>query len=93
MAKNAVTIEWMDGHRYPREAPDPRYPRGMDVDLASPEDKLTCTVDLPCPAKRCGLYRLRCQICDQRIALTTAGRPDDPRSVRIPCRLLPGLPH
>ncbi len=28
-----------------------------------------------------------CKICGYRIAITTAGRPDDPRSVKIPCQL------
>jgi hypothetical protein len=42
---------------------------------------------LPYPAKRIGHYRIECELCGLRVACTTAGRPDDPRSIRIACKL------
>lgn len=79
-------IEWFDREREPQCAPNPNYPNGKDIDC-SDNAEITCTVELPYPAKRCGLYVVHCSRCGLNIALTTAGRPDDPRSVKIGCRL------
>jgi hypothetical protein len=76
-------IEWIDRGREPQCAPDPAYPNGKDVVLTS--EKPFCTVSLPCPAKRCGIYVVTCETCGFSIALTTARRPDDPRSIQMPC--------
>lgn len=40
---------------------------------------------LPYPARRCGQYVVKCDVCDQIIVVTTAGRPDDPRSLKMAC--------
>lgn len=78
------TIEWIDGHREPSERPDPKYPQGIDVDIST-GGKPSCQVPLPYPAKRCGHYVVACE-CGMRVVVTTAGRSDDPRSVRISCK-------
>jgi hypothetical protein len=87
-ANSAMTtefaIEWVDHGREPKCAPDPAYPHGKDLD--SSQGAPSCAVDLPYPAKRCGLYIVECAKCGVRIGITTAGRPDDPRSVRIACQ-------
>jgi hypothetical protein len=80
-----VTVEWIDSGREPKCAPNPRYPEGIDVDFSDRAEK-TCKVELPYPAKRCGFYRVVCQACGLEIVVTTAGRPDDPRSVMMPCK-------
>jgi hypothetical protein len=77
-------IEWIDRHREPQCPPDPRYPDGIDLP-APAMAKVTCQVDLPYPAKRCGLYVVKCVRCGMTVACTTAGRPDDPRSMQVPC--------
>jgi hypothetical protein len=77
-------IEWIDGGREPRCAPDPTYPSGKDVVITTEEP--FCLVSLPYPAKRCGAYVVRCQKCGLSIAATTAGRADDPRSLTMPCK-------
>lgn len=77
-------IEWIDDHREPKCAPDPRFPLGKDMDI-SRDAEAACKTDLPYPAKRCGLYLVECETCGQRIAITTAGRPDDPRSLKLAC--------
>lgn len=78
------TVEWIDSGREPQCAPNPEYPNGIDIP-AIHADENHCKVVLPYPAKRCGAYIVTCSICQTRIAVTTAGRPDDPRSVEMPC--------
>lgn len=77
-------IEWIDHGREPQCRPDPAYPAGKDCD-ASGGAVATCTASIPYPAQRCGLYIVECKTCGLRVALTTAGRPDDPRSVKLSC--------
>lgn len=82
----AFTIEWFDHEREPACPPNPAYPDGVHLDC-SEGMMLSCLVELPYPARRCGLYRITCQTCQMRIGITTAGRPDDPRSVRVACMI------
>lgn len=81
-----MKVEWLDRGREPQCAPNPQFPKGIDVD-ASNGAEATCTVTLPYPARRCGVYTVTCDVCGQTVGVTTAGRPDDPRSVKIACRL------
>lgn len=78
-------VEWLDRGREPQVAPDPAYPDGKDIDISAGAER-TCTVSLDHPARRCGLYTIKCSECGLTIAITTAGRPDDPRSVRMACK-------
>jgi hypothetical protein len=77
-------IRWLDAGREPIAAPNPAYPAGIDLDVTDGRTP-ACTVILPYPAKRCGHYEIFCSQCQFAAAITTAGRPDDPRSVKIPC--------
>jgi hypothetical protein len=76
-------IRWIDAGREPKEAPNPDYPHGIDLDFAG--SKRACLVALPYPARRVGIYFVECRTCGWSGGVTTAGRPDDPRSVKIPC--------
>jgi hypothetical protein len=78
------TVDWIDRGREPKCAPDPLFPNGKDVD-ASVGAKRACLVELPYPAKRCGLYVVKCSECGLSVGITTAGRPDDPKSVKVAC--------
>ena len=78
------SIEWIDSGREPQCRSNPNYPTGMDVDVASGAAD-ACKVNVPYPAKRCGMYVVQCRLCGYSVAVTTAGRKDDPRSVRFPC--------
>jgi hypothetical protein len=78
-------VEWIDRGREPQCAPNPAYPNGKDID-GSGDAKDTCFTSLECPAPRCGLWLVHCDKCKQTIAITTAGRPDDPRSLKVPCK-------
>jgi len=64
--------------------PDPNYPHGMAIDASSPSAP-TCFTMIPYPAPECGLWIIECDECPMRLAITAAGRPDDPISVRFPC--------
>lgn len=83
--KRSLKVEWIDKHREPKCAPDPNYPTGKDVDASFGGPH--CGTDLPYPAKRCGVYAVECLICGMTVGVTTAGRPDDPRHVKIPCQI------
>lgn len=81
-----LKVRWIDSGREPRCAPDPAYPRGKDVKaLRLNLDDRTCRVELPYPARRCGQYLITCSACGLQAIVTTAGRPDDPRSFTISC--------
>lgn len=67
--------------------PDPNYPEGIDLDISDPARPSTCEATLPYPARECGLFAVRCEFCKQTIAVTCAGRPDDPRTVKFSCNL------
>ena len=82
--EQALTVEWIDGKREPQCAPNPSYPMGKDVDVSAGAEK-TCKVALPYPAKRCGTYVVRCKLCGLSVGVTTAGRVDDPRSLKVAC--------
>jgi hypothetical protein len=78
---------WVDGGRKPRNPPNPAYPHG--IDLPCPEPVLPhCKIALPYPAPRCGIYVVRCETCGTVVVCTTAGRPDDPRSILVNCKAL-----
>lgn len=78
-------IGWLDGKREPQCQPNPAYPTGVDCDLSLGAET-TCSTMLPYPAPRCGVFIVECKTCGLRVGVTTAGRPDDPRSVKVACK-------
>jgi hypothetical protein len=81
-----MKVDWIDGKREPQHPPHPSYPNGIDLDCSFGA-KRTCTQALPYPAKRCGYFEVECEVCGAKIAISTAGRVDDPRSIKIACKL------
>lgn len=80
-----LTVRFMDSGRSPKCPPDPTYPYGMDVDVSDGATK-TCSVDVtPYPAPRCGIMVVECDACGAVVALTVAGRTDDPRNLKLAC--------
>lgn len=77
-------IEWHDEGREPQCAPNPNYPHGIDIDIR--RGAKGCLSLLPYPAQRCGYYTVRCNTCGFAAVITTAGRPDDPISIALPCK-------
>ena len=84
-----LSVEWIDRGREPQNDPDPNFPEGVDLDLTHGQAK-TCHTRLPYPAKRCGYFLVSCSECGFQGMITTAGRVDDPRSLKIPCKLRTG---
>jgi hypothetical protein len=71
-------VEWIDRGREPQVAPNPDYPNGKPLrltDIVKAKVK-HCKVDLPYPAKRCGVYVVKCKQCGLSVGVTTAGRPE-----------------
>lgn len=80
-------IRWHDSGREPQCPPNPAFPNGVHLDLAAGRAPgARCVLDLPYPARRCGYYSITCRTCGLRVAVTTAGRPDDPCAVKLPCK-------
>jgi hypothetical protein len=91
MSAMTISVKWFDSGREPKVAPNPKYPDGIDIDLSA-AGRVSCQTALPYPAKRCGYYTVKCQKCGYSAIVTTAGRPDDPRSVKLPCKKKNGAP-
>lgn len=81
----ALRAKWIDGGKEPSVAPNPSYPDGVDIDM-SQNAAATCATDLEYPAMRIGHHLVTCKKCGLRVAVTTAGRSDDPRSVKVACK-------
>ena len=81
-----IDVHFIDSGREPKEKPDPRYPDGMDVSLAQNVIQKTCCRNIPYPAPRCGQYLIKCRTCGFTGLITVAGRPDDPRTIVLPCK-------
>lgn len=79
-----LKVQWIDRGREPQCPPNPAHPNGIDID-ATRGVFASCKTSLPYPAKRCGVFIVDCDVCGQTIAITTAGRPDDPRSLKLGC--------
>lgn len=77
-------IQWLDFEREPQCKPNPNFPNGIDIRITEGVPK--CKVELPYPAKRCGAWIIKCSLCGVLVGCTTAGRPDDPKSMEIPCK-------
>jgi hypothetical protein len=66
------------------------YPNGRDIEIprgSIPGSNARCCNNLPYPAPRCGIYEIKCNDCGVKVALTVAGRVDDPRTITIPCKV------
>lgn len=89
-----MSVGWRERHRAngpgglvtskPQHPSNPEYPNGVDVDLAG-DHLMRCSALLPRMPGKLGVYEIRCTHCELSLALTSAGRPDDPRLVRVPC--------
>ncbi len=83
--RHDIEVKFVSDYRKARHPPDPAYPTGIDIDLTDGA-KVACWAKLPYPAECCGVWLVRCRKCGSRNVITAAGRIDDPRSVKIPCK-------
>lgn len=82
-------IEWIDRGREPQCEPNPNFPEGVDADCRLSPIERGCSAELPYPAPRCGYFYVECRRCGTNALITTAGRPDDPRTVTLACKEKP----
>lgn len=84
--QNKLKVKWVDSGFWATLDPNPDHLKGIDMDV-SRGSSVTCETKLPYPAQRCGFYEVTCEVCGLRVAVTTAGRADDPRSVKVACKI------
>jgi hypothetical protein len=77
-------VKWISHHRKAQCPPNPKYPDGIMVDCG---ERPACQVALPYPAPECGVWIVKCATCNTMIAVTAAGRPDDPKEVMVACQI------
>jgi hypothetical protein len=79
------------GRGQARCKPNPHHPHGIKIRLDAESLKrmraplAPCVVKLPYPAPECGWFEVKCRACGLSVAITAAGRPDDPVSAELPC--------
>lgn len=78
-------VRWVDSGREPLCGPNPSFLEGRDLDVSQGAER-ACVLELPYPARRCGVYVIECKTCGLAVGFTTAGRPDDPRRVKFACK-------
>lgn len=82
-----LEVQWFDRGFVATKPADPRYPIGMDiVEPSFDPEQPSCSTALKWPAPRCGHHVVLCDTCGKSITVTTAGRLDDPRSLKINCK-------
>jgi hypothetical protein len=81
-----IGVIFLDSGREPTRRPNPAYPDGIDVDLRQHALEAACCYNVPYPAPRCGAYHVKCEKCGYVAVITVAGRPDDPRTITMPCK-------
>ena len=79
-------VNFLSHNRKAKVAPNPAYPNGIDVNMRTDKDDPFCIVELPYPAECCGVWLVKCKTCGIAVAITAAGRPDDPRSASVSCK-------
>lgn len=81
--KSAIKVEFQPSGRGKARCPsNAEFPDGKDIDACC-EGESGEWVELPYPAPECGAWIVGGEGF-KTIAITTAGRPDDPRNAKIP---------
>jgi hypothetical protein len=86
--QRGFVTEWLAapaGAKAPPEDPD--YPNGKLIEpLGVAASTPACLLELPYPAPGVGHWKVTCLRCHAKVAVRTAGRKDDPHSVRVVCK-------
>lgn len=80
-----LKLTWLDQGRRAKNPADPRYPDGIPLDASNPA-KPWCGTAFTYPAPGVGKWIVECDECGLRALISAAGRPDDPRSLKIACK-------
>jgi hypothetical protein len=77
-------VRWFDRGRPPQVASNPDFPHGINIDSGQ---RPACRVELPyMTQKHVGYWLVVCSKCESSALITMASRPDDPKSVMLPCK-------
>jgi hypothetical protein len=90
-----LRVTWAGTGQQPTQPPNPEFPNGCEVHLAE-RGEPACTARLSYPAPCIGAHLIVCSRCGASVAVSAAGRPDDPHTAHIRCRTkrdAPGRPH
>jgi hypothetical protein len=79
----ALIATWHGAGVKAKQPPNPDFPAGLNLDMAP--GRVGCAIDLEYPAPEVGHWLIECSTCRRATVVTAAGRPDDPKSVRIAC--------
>ena len=91
MTNGKFEIEFIKSGRGKAQCPpNPDYPEGVTIH-GEKKGMPFCTTSVPYPAPECGHFSIVCTQCHIEVVVTTAGRPDDPRLIYIPCLTAPGV--
>lgn len=77
-------ITWLKRAERATQKPNPEYPNGMIANLSGGAVQ-ACQVNLEYPAPCPGTHLIHCKLCDVNVAITAAGRVDDPVVAIIAC--------
>lgn len=79
------TVDWAwRSHEPAKCPPNPDYPDGKVI--TAPPGETYCNLPLLHPAPGVGTWIVTCNRCGLKLAITTAGRPDDPKAVQAICK-------
>jgi hypothetical protein len=77
-------VSWLKRADRSTQKPDPAYPNGVIANLSKGAVQV-CQVNLQYPAPCPGTHFIRCKLCGITVAVTAAGRVDDPTVAVIAC--------
>lgn len=82
-----LSVEFKPNGRGKAQCPaNENFPDGKTIVIPA-RGRPTCSVDLPYPAPECGAFIVTCKMCGRMIAVTAAGRADDPKKLVVPCNI------
>lgn len=80
-----LTAQWFGIGRKAQHPSNPAYPEGIRLDMGG--SGKACSIEFDYPAPEVGSWLVKCELCGLSVLITAAGRPDDPRSIRVPCKI------
>lgn len=78
--------QFLTNGRRPRCAANPNFPTGIVVDFRSHPHEPSCATTLSYPLQYGGVHMVECRLCGMAVAITAAGRPDDPHTAILACK-------
>lgn len=81
------TINWFDAGFSAKNNPEPAFPNGKRLNVPFSDERPSCVVALPYPARRVGWHAVECRWCGEKVLIATSGTVEDMRSIRLACRM------